>query len=237
MSTKLPSRGPLKGGGRCKALAMDDWLKDPLVVREEGSFGYKKPRSLDETAYENWKIAHFSTRLKLEGADHFCRLALGAASMPHDCGLPLLARSQTKWYLDAFFFELMSAYDTLLQELNVVYDINRDIEEVRWSSIKGKLPDPLKNLMGSERNAEWFKRLCLYRNTATHHMYTATSSFKAGAREMPWHYYYYEVELFHVDTNARKAIFEDLKDACIGYLKEMTDHIHAVWTKMAEEFD
>jgi len=216
---------------------MADWLKDPLVVREEGSFKYKQPKSVEKTAYENWKIAHFSTRLKLEGADHFCRLAIGAASMPHDLGLPLLARRQTKWYLDAFFFELMSAYDTLLQEMNVVYAVNLDIENVKWSSMKDKLPPPLVDYMESEWKAAWFKRLRWYRNTATHHMYTATSSFKAGAREMPWHYYYYEVELFHVDTNARKAIFEDLKDACTGYLKEMLEHIHAVWKKMAEEFD
>ncbi len=216
---------------------MADWLEDPLVVREEGSFGYKKPRSLDETAYENWKVAHSSTRLKLEGADHFCRLALGAASMPHDCGLPLLARSQTKWYLDAFFFELMSAYGTLLQELNVVYKVNLDVNEVKWSSIKGKLPITLVELMEKQWTATWFKKLRGYRNLATHHMYIPTSAFKAGAGEMPWDYYYYEVELFHVDTEARKAIFEDLKEACTGYLKKMTDHIHTVWGKMAEEFD
>lgn len=207
------------------------------MVREEGSFEYKKTRSLDETAYENWKIAHFSTRLKLEGADHFCRLALGAASMPHDLGLPLLARSQTKWYLDAFFFELMSAYDTLLQELNVVYEINLGVDKACWSSMKDKLPADLVDLMESEWKAAWFKRLRWYRNTATHHMYTATSSYKAGAGEMPWDYYYYEVELFHVDTDARKARFEDLKEACLDYLKKMIEHIHAVWGKMAEEFD
>lgn len=215
---------------------MADWLKDPLIVRE-GSFKYKQPRSVKEAAYENWKVAHSSSRLKLEGADHFCRLALGAASMPHDCGLPLLARSQTKWYLDAFFFELMSAYDTLLQELNVVYDINQDIERVRWSSIKGKLPDPLKNLIESERNSAWFKRLRWYRNTATHHMYTATSAFKAGAGEMPWEYYDHEMQLPYPDTDARKYVFEDIKVACPDYLKKMIEHIHAVWGKMAEEFD
>lgn len=70
---------------------MTDWLEDPLMIHEEGSLKYKRPKSLEENARWNWDTFHFSTRLKLEAADHFCRLALGAASMPDDLGLPLLA--------------------------------------------------------------------------------------------------------------------------------------------------
>ena len=109
---------------------MNDWLEDPLMFLKEGSLSYRQPKSLVADAYREWKSFHFSTRLKLEAADHFCRLALGAASMPYDLGLPLLAFRQTKWYLDAFFFELMSAYDTLLQEMNILYAINLDMESV-----------------------------------------------------------------------------------------------------------
>lgn len=214
-----------------------DWLEDPLVLREEASFEYKQARSLEEAAYENWKIAHFSTRLKLGGADHFCRLAIGAASMPHDLGLPLLARSQTKWYLDAFFFELMSAYDTLLQELNVVYDINLGVDKVCWSSMKDKLPADLVELMENEWKEGWFKRLRWYRNTATHHMYIATSAFKFGWGEMPWDYDHHGVELYYVDSDTNESIFEDIKVVCPDYLKKVIEHIHAVWGKMAEEFD
>jgi len=216
---------------------MANWLDDPLMIHEEGSISYKQPKSLERNGGPKWESFHFSTRLKLEAADHFCRLALGAASMPDDLGSSLLAFRQTKWYLDAFFFELMSAYDTLLQELNVVYDINRDIEKVTWSSIKGKLPDPLKELMESERNAAWFKRLCWYRNTATHRMYLPTGASTGGYGETPRDYGYHYVRLFYVDTDTNEWNCEHINEACPNYLKKMTNHIHGVWTKMAEEFD
>ena len=84
----------------------------------------RRPRELklpDREPNQRWQSFHSATRLKLDGADFFCRQVLGAASMPDDLGLPLLAHRLLRWYLDAFFFELLSAYDTLLQELGVVY--------------------------------------------------------------------------------------------------------------------
>jgi len=216
---------------------MTDWLEDPLMIHEEGLTSYRQSKSLQNDAWKKWRTFHFSTRLKLEAADHFCRLALGAASMPHDLGLPHLAYKQTKWYLDALFFELMSAYDTLLRELNVVYDINRDIEKVIWSSIKGKLPEPLKNLMESEWKAAWFKRLRWYRNTATHHAYIPIGAETVGYGQMPCDYGYHKVMLFYVDTDTSEPKPEDINEACPDYLKKMIEHIRAVWGVMAKEFD
>ena len=118
---------------------MSDWLQDPLIAEKEVSFKYKQPKGLNKEIYERWRIFHFATRLKLEGADYFCRLAVGASSRPFELGLDLLAHRLTKWYLDAFFFELASSYDTLLQELNVLYQFNLDIDKVNWKSIKDKL--------------------------------------------------------------------------------------------------
>ena len=214
-----------------------DWLEDPLIIHEEGSLRYKQSKNLEKEAYENWRVFHFSTRLKLEGADHFCRLALGAVSMPSDLGLPLLAHRQTKWYLDAFFFELVSAYNTLLQEMNVLYDINLDIEDVNWNRIKDKLSSALKNLMKKEREAEWFKKLRWYRNTTTHHAYIPISSAKGGFGADPWDYDYHEVSLQYFDTNTRELKAEDIKEACQRYLRKMADHIHTVWANIAVEFD
>lgn len=216
---------------------MADWLEDPLMVHEIGSSTFKQSKSLSEDEWRKWKSFHFSTRLKLEAADHFCRLALGAASMPHDCGLPLLARSQTKWYLDAFFFELMSAYDTLLHEMNVIYAINLDIESVKWSSMRDKLPNPLVDLMESEWEAVWFRKVRWYRNRATHHMRIPTGAGRGGLGETPWDYDSHEVTLWYFDTDTNEWKREDINEACPDYLKKMIKHIHAVWIKMAEEFD
>lgn len=215
---------------------MADWLRDPLMIHEEGSTSYKKSQSLETDEARAWESFHFSTRLKLEAADHFCRLALGAASMPDDLGLPLLAHRQTKWYLDAFFFELMSAYETLLQEMNVIYAVHLDMGKVKWSSIRDKLPTPLVDLMEGAWEAAWFKKLRWYRNTATHHMYIPTAAAKVGWGEMPWAYGYHKVRLFYVDTDTNERKYENINEACPDYLKKMIEHIHAVWAKMAEEF-
>jgi len=218
---------------------MADWLKDPLVVRSKSSLKFKRPKSLGTIACENWEIFHYSTRLKLEGADHFCRLAIGAASMPYDFGLTGLAYSQIKWYLDAFFFELMSAYDMLLQEINVRYDINLDVGKVKWSAMKNNLPTKLVGLMESEWEAVWFKKLRSYRNMATHHAYIPTSASTGSPGDEPFDYHYHEVTIWHLDIDTGKWTPEDISisKACPDYLKKMTKHIRAVWTRMAEKFD
>src|SRR4030042_4988160 len=203
---------------------MVDWLEDPLMTLQEGSISYRQPKSLGADTGEEWRSFHFATRLKLEAADHFCRLALGAASMPDNMGLPLLAYKQTKWYLDAFFFELMSAYDTLLQEMNVLYAINLDIEKVKWDSIKNKLPLAVQDLMERQREAKWFKKVRWYRNTATHHAYVPTGSQKGGWGEMPWDYDHHKVELNYFDADDNQSKLEDIS-VCHDYLKKMLEHI------------
>jgi hypothetical protein len=156
--------------------------------------------------------------------------------MPYEMGLPLLAFRQTKWYLDAFFFELVSAYDTLLQELNVLCAINLDMEKVNWSSIRTRLPTPLVDLMEKERGAEWFKKVHWYRNRATHHMYIPGGWGKGGWGEMPWDYDHHQVKLTYFDTDAKEGREEDIR-VCSDYLKKMTEHIHTLWCKMAKDFE
>ena len=107
----------------------EDWLRDPL--REISTGSYKKLKNLPKEQQDRWESFHFSTRLKLEGADYFCRQVLGTASMPDTQGMPILAYKQLKWFLDAFFFELMAAYEMLLQELNALYECGVDINDPR----------------------------------------------------------------------------------------------------------
>jgi hypothetical protein len=78
-----------------------------------------------------------------------CRLLLGVVSMPDNLGFPTLAYKQSKWYLDTFFFELKSAYDILIHELNVVYaqTLGLEPENVSGLAIKDCLPKDLSTLM------------------------------------------------------------------------------------------
>ena len=209
---------------------IEDWLKDPIK-----SCRLKSP---DGKRSDLWQIFHFSTRLKLNAAEHFCRQMFGAASMSYDLGLPLLAFSQLKWYLDAFFFEIISAYDTLLQELNVVYDMGLKPKQVRWANrntkeskflslLKAKSPKVF-DYMEKKRKEEWFKNVRQYRNMAAHQHYVPTNALIMGYAEP-------QIDIFYLDDNGNWKVEKIGK--CRTYLKSMVEHIQQVWQEMAQEFE
>jgi len=215
-------------------LNSEDWLKDPIKSR--------KLKSANDRQNDLWHSFHFATRLKLDAADHFCRQVLGAASMPDDLGLPLLAHRQLIWYLDAFFFELMSAYETLLQELNIVYayDLGLKPEKVRWNdknlnNFMKKLPNNILENIATEREKDWFYNVQRYRNTATHHYTVPLGSGKVGWGDKPWDYNEYGLSIYYLDD--AQELKEEKVSVCTDYLKKMVRHIHQVWEKMAQEFE
>ncbi len=213
----------------------EDWLEDPLS--EKGK-NYRKLKNLDK-GQDLWKSFHFSTRLKLDAADYFCRQLLGAASMPDNLGLPLLAYRQLKWNLDAFFFELMSAYDILLQELNIVfaYDLELEPSQVKWPKIKKKVPKELVQYMDTERQKEWFKKIKTYRNMATHHAYVPVSSWTGGTGDNPLDYDEHNISMMPIPylDSSGQPIVENINQ-CKTYLKETAKHIIYIWGKMVQEF-
>jgi hypothetical protein len=214
----------------------EDWLKDPLADIQQHSYKPRKLKNRNGEQSKWWQSFHFATRLKLDGADFFCRQALGAARMPDNLGLALLAHRQLKWYLEAFFFELMSAYDTLLQELNIIYayDLKLKREDVRWDKIKDKLPERLTKHMEEEWQQEWFHKVRWYRNTATHHYLVPTETMQAGFGEEPLGYDEHHVDIAYLDDSGNSAR-EDIK-VCVDYLKKMVSHVTSVWMEMAEKF-
>ena len=221
----------------------EDWLEDPLIIRiDKGSFKRRKLKSPnDEKQNDSWWSFHFATRLKLNGADHFCRQVLGAASMPNRQGLPLLAHRQLEWYLSAFFFELMSAYDTLLQELNIVYayDLGLKPKDVRWATKKDELqkvelPKELLQYMREEQKKEWFKKVREYRNMATHHYLIPISSWEIGWGDEPLDYTTHKV---HIHYLGEEGHFKDENvKICKEYLNNMVKYIRYVWKQLAGEF-
>jgi len=95
-------------------IEIEDWLQDPLMENRD----YRKLKSHNTEQYEKWRIFHYATIVKLGGANFFCTKVIDTARTPDDL--------QLRWYLDAFFFELKAAYDTLLQELNGDYILDTD---------------------------------------------------------------------------------------------------------------
>jgi len=211
-----------------------DWLEDPFLMMAR-SFEFSTPKDIDAELADKWQTFHFSTRLKLEGAEHFCRQLFGAASMPDDLGLPLLAHRQLKWYLDAFFFELMAAWNTLLQELNILYYHTSPLAmgKVEWSSIKANVPEELRRYIDKEYCKEWFKKIRRYRNTATHYAYVPTGSWKAGLGDKPLDYDEYDVSIYYTPTDRAKFKEEKIK-VCYTYLHNMVKFISQVWNNMAQ---
>lgn len=215
-----------------------DWLQDPFVTVEKSLYEWGNPRGLDGRLRDLWQTFHFCTRLKLEGAEHFCRQVLGAASMPNDLGLPLLAHRQLKWYLDAFFFELMAAFDTLLQELNVVYlrEAALDLARVRWGNeLKKELPAELVKLVNDGYQSEWFDKIRRYRNTATHHAYVPTGSSQTGSGDKPLDYDEHETYMYCIAEDRKNFEQEDIS-ACREYLHSMVRFIGEAWAKLATDF-
>lgn len=214
-----------------------DWSQDPLMKIDGGCFKYLVPKELDDELNKMWQGFHFSTRLKLEAADHFCQQLHGAASIPDDLGLPLLAHREFKWY-DAFFFELISAYDILLYELNIVFasHLNLNPEEVSGPVIKDALPETLAGYMAEEWRKPWFEKLRQYRNTVTHYSYVWPPSWKSESSGETWDYDKHEVSMFYFDSNTGETMVEDVSE-CSIYLRKMIEHVCRVWEEMAEAFD
>jgi hypothetical protein len=208
-------------------LEVKDWQDDPLIKITGANYEFSKLKSGDVDQSGRWQSFHVATRVKLDGADFFCRQALDTASMPGDLGLPSLSHGQTEWYLDAFFFELISAYDTLLQELNIVYaHLGLTPGDVHWGKIKDKLPPELRKYMEEERKKQWFDRARKYRNTATHHSLLEGASIPSIGKAF----------IYYRDKEGKFKGGEEIA-VCKDYLSNMVNYISSVWEMMAQEFE
>ncbi len=200
----------------------EDLLKDPLMRIDRGSYQYRKLKSLGEKQYQEWRLFHYTTRLKLNGANFFCTKVIDTARTSED---------ELRWYLDAFLFELMAACNILLQELNTVYayDLQLQPEAVRWNKIKGKLPNELVKYAEEERRKDWFCEVQWYRNTTTHHYRNPiTSGGIYGSLHLT------NVCLQYIDKEGENK-FKEIS-ICKDYLSNMVNYISSVWGKMAQEF-
>ncbi len=56
-------------------IEIEDWLQDPLRKIENGTYKTRKLKAPKDNQNDLWFSFHFATRLKLDGADFFCRQA------------------------------------------------------------------------------------------------------------------------------------------------------------------
>ncbi len=217
---------------------MDDWLSDPLTIPDATKPGWtiRQPsRTFPKPSWELWWSFHYATRLKLEGAVYFCGQLLGASSLPDGLGLPLLTHRLGVWHSNAFFFHLCSAYETVLQEANVIYECGLGVGEVEWRAIKPKLPTDLRELMERRRNEAWFKEVVAFRNLATHHYLVPMEKSETGLGIKPWGVVAVDARLVCVYDKSKEVVRRDVS-VSREYLTRMLGHISEVWTQMAEKF-
>lgn len=218
---------------------MEDWLNDPLMVydKEKGQRIYLKAKSEGANA-DTWQSFHFATRLKLEGSVYFCSQILGPARLSDELGLPLLNHRLGLWHSHAFFHELCSAYDTLLQEINAIYNCSITVEKVTWQKIQPKLPTELFGLLDRGRNQSWFREVIGFRNTATHHYGVPMEKTVGGTGDQSWGQSVDDLNLVYIDHSANPPTPVRINiAACEVYLKRMLAFINDVWRQMTQQFE
>ncbi|MFC1962287.1 hypothetical protein ACFLWN_04535 [Chloroflexota bacterium] len=206
-------------------------------MKPEPPFDYLTPLA-DEGRNNLWEEYHLSTRTKLEGATFFCRCVLGSGSMPRDIGGRDLYYKLLEWYLDAFFFELVSAYEVVFQELNILYSGETIIEEkdVKWTSVKEILTEDIVEYIDNTRNLTWFIKLRQHRNKSAHHSHIHTSSWSVGIGGMTWNHDSHDIMMSYFDPSSNELKLETIQK-CRGYLNHMLGYVHEVWTIIANHFD
>ncbi len=173
----------MKGSG----LNSNDFLTDPLY--DDGQFC--KFAELKEPEQSNWEVFHWSTRSKLEASIYFYSQTVGLGSVRHVWFTLVDFDTLLNWHVDAFFNELVSAFDTLLQEINVVYRCGLKPDKVTWEGkrgikgcLSGKAGRMCEIIAGAYDN-ETFKDIRRWRNIAAHrHHIPRHVSFSPGWGEL-----------------------------------------------------
>jgi hypothetical protein len=206
---------------------IEDWLQDPLM--KSGVFlKIKSSNAKQDDKQGTWRLFHYATRLKLGGAHFFYTKVIDTERTLED---------ELRWYLDAFFFELMAAFDILLQELNITYayDLNIELKDVRWydrslNKFMKKLPRNIVEGIAAERKKDWFYQIKWHRSTTTH-QYRIPISSTRGHDSL----HLTNVRLLYIDKEG-KAKSNEIS-ICEAYLKNMVRLISSIWKIMAEEFE
>lgn len=218
-----------------------DWLFDPLTDINK-SYLYATMKNLDSELNDKWAKYHFSTRVKLEALDYFCRQIIGVTSIPSDVGLSKMARRLIIWNLDAFFFEMVAAHERLMQELNILYGRNDKLStaSVNWHSIKDNFMDriPQKLVMYVDQTVkkDWFRKIRWYRDAATQHRSIMGESrpIKGSKKRGLWDWDDFTQYITFIDGDTGE-IKEENVNKCYDYYKKMVEYITTVWKEMAKE--
>ena len=221
-----------------------DWSDDPLhQTLAELSAIKSKVDEATSTALHNWSVFHWSTRFKLEAAAYHAnvlRYINRAAADPERTALDRLRH----WQFDEFFFQLSGAFDTLLQEINALYKMGLDSENIDWETFPKKAKEPLFRSLKPAKflirhwDDQWLVEIRRFRNASTHRHFPPfvtgwpdDESFSIFTCHINWDGF--------GDTKLAKAHRDDtrqLPEVCEDFLGKASEMIRKCWRLMSEEW-
>lgn len=217
----------------------NDFVKDALYVRGRREAQFKKFNSLEQWEQNNWEVFHWSTRSKLEASIWFYSQLVGLAGVRHVWFTTVRFDSVLNWHVDAFFNELVSAFETLLQEINVVHRCGLKVDEVTWQGRKDAagIRDCLEGKATKTREyvekqycEKTFKEIRDWRNTAFHHHHIPKVSTDVGFGEVVRA----ETTVELVKSPSDPAEKVELKEL-VHYIEYVAQLCSQVWQQLAEE--
>lgn len=214
-----------------------DWLRDPLIEVVEEERQLYKFSHLSEAQQREWEDCHDATRLKLEGATYHFRIIAGSVSLPGNLDdSRQMWWAILNWHLDAFFFELKSAFDCLLQEVNVCYQLGVptknvwNVDSLKQAAQKKELTlAALANLEKAEKE-EQFTKIGCYRNMLTHRRLAEIEERYVISNRPAVASGYDGAKLRTPDGQT-----EPLVESCLAYLRFMINLIWKVWNTLKRE--
>ena len=116
-------------------------------------------------------VIHKRVQFKLWAAKYFLSKLVKLEKDSGSIAYPSV-KEEADLYLDAFLYEVIGAFDTLLQEINIAFECNLDIEDVKMDTVIPKMPNGSKVLeklgrLNGDSNG-WFWKLREYRNHSAH---------------------------------------------------------------------
>lgn len=215
---------------------VDDWLRDPLM--QEGR-QLCKFSDFDKARQSEWEVLHSTTRLKLEGATYHFRMVAGSVSLSGNLDdSRQMWWAILSWHLDAFFLELKSAFDCLLQEMNARYQLGVRAANVRRvgslkqaAQRKGLILAALADLEKAEGEEE-FRKIVSYRNMLTHRRLAHIEERYVLSNRPAVESGYDDAKLCTPDGQT-----EPLVESCLTYLQFMISLIWKAWNTFKRELE
>ncbi|GEM_PF-3791574 len=152
-----------------------DWSDDPLhqtlgQLRDIQS----KVDKETSTALHNWSVFHWSTRFKLEAAEYHAKVIRHINRTPVNDEEDTVHYRLRHWQFDEFFFQLIGAFDTLLQEINALYKLGLNTKKVNWKTIEKAANQSqfrsleVINFLKRQCDEPWLVEVGNFRNASTH---------------------------------------------------------------------